>query len=103
MTVSRITSGQWFKIVKAFIYVALSFVLASIPVWLAHNATYITLAIPINIVLVTLKQLVTQDETTSLNQLPSNEQKEVMSGVSELSTGITDTAGKLVTDPNAPR
>jgi hypothetical protein len=100
---SKITHDQWFKVLKAFIFAALSLVFSSIPALLAHNATYLSLTVPINVVLVTLKQLVTQGETTALNQLPSNEQKQVMSGVNELSTGITDTEGNLVTNPDAAR
>lgn len=95
MSISPITKDQATKILKAFFYVAASFVLASIPVWLAKNAVYIALAVPINVLLVTLKQLITKEE----EQVP----EPIMHGVTELTSEITDTAGNPVVDPNAPR
>lgn len=99
MTISftKITHDQWFKVLKAFFFVGVSFLLAMIPVWLAHNTAYVALTIPINVVLVTLKQWVTQEETT--NPL-TPEDKQVMHGVEEV---VTDLDGKPVVDPNAPR
>jgi len=99
MTISKITSKQWFKVLKAFIYAGVSLGLAYIPVYFAHNAAYLSLSVPINALLVTLKQLITQQESTE----PVALQNEAMHGVEELSTGITDDKGNLVVDPNAPR
>jgi len=97
VSVSPITQDQWLKVFKAFCYVGLSFIIAVVPVWFAKNPALLTLALPINVVLVTLKQLFTP---------PPSEQPavdEVMSGVNDLANVVTDTAGKPVTDPNAPR
>jgi heme exporter protein D len=129
LSITPVTKKQWGKIVQAFFYVGVSFLLAALPVWLAHNATYIALAVPINVALVTLKQLITKDEQQALAEVPPALQPEVnqvvakieseepvLNGVDQLTTPepaapaapptkieVTDEAGNLVTDPNAPR
>jgi uncharacterized membrane protein YfhO len=113
VTFTKITNDQWFKVFKAFMYAGISLFLADIPAILAHNPKYVALAVPINVVLVILKQIVTQDESQAVAQLPNTEQqnaflkdpsdKTIMEGVDQLANDITDTAGNPVTDPNAAR
>jgi hypothetical protein len=116
VSVSPITKNQWGKVVKVFFYVGISFLLACIPVVLAHNATYIALAVPINVLLSTLEQLFKTDTTQAIAQTPAALQPSIteavgvieskeppMNGVEQLTQPVTDSQGKLVTDPNAPR
>jgi hypothetical protein len=103
MSISPITHNQFIKIVKAFAYIVASYILAAIPVFLTKNNLWLSSMVPINLLLVTFKQLVTQDETQAVQQLDPAEQQ-VMSGVEQLANqGITDLNGKPVTDPNAAR
>ena len=113
ITFTKITGDQWFKVFKAAMYAGVSLILADIPAWFAHNPRYVALAVPINIVLVTLKQVITQDESQVAAQLPISEQqnaflqdpsdKTILDGVNQLASDITDTSGNPVTDPNAAR
>lgn len=108
MIASKLNQKQWEDIILVVFYSELSFALAAIPVWFAHDPIYIVLVIPITGVIAALKNLFTADESQAMSNLNKDflsdpTDQAVLAGVEQLAGTITNTSGSPVTDPNAPR
>ena len=97
LTLKKLEKEDWFKVVKVFFYAAVSVGLAAIPAYFTKNAVYVALAAPINAALVGLRQTVKQEEQTSLEALPVNQQATVATTVSTVEQVVSP-----VTTPVAP-
>lgn len=96
LTLKSLEKQDWFKVVKVFFYAAVSLGLSAIPAHFAHDPTYLALTVPINALLVGLRQTVKQEEQTSLAALPVSEQVVV----SDVSNAVVPNS--LPTEPTTP-
>jgi hypothetical protein len=101
MTISftKISHSQGFKIAKAFFYVAISFLLSVIPAYFAHNPAYVALTVPINVALVAIKQIITNDEQNALAALPASQAAGVTTVATQVEQIVTPTSLTPPTNP----
>lgn len=104
LELTKISHDQWFKVFKAFVYALVSFAISLVPALLAHNPAYTALTVPINGLLVVIKQLATKEETAADAELTPEDQDLVNTAaqdVEHLTDVQTDLPTTLV-EPTAP-
>ena len=107
LTIQKLEKEDWFKSVKVFVYVAVSFGLAFIPAHFAHNNTYLTLVAPINVALVNLRKIF-QTAKTAEATLPVADQSAINNDVAAVESIVASPSVTQIpvasapTDPTTP-
>lgn len=101
-SLSKISKSQWGKVAKVFLWTAVSLGIAALPAYLLKNPIYLTLQMPINIVLVTLSKFAQQEQQQALEDLPVNEQAPVSEVISTVQSQLSAAKPSLNIPPVTP-
>ena len=73
ISITKISSNQWFKVLKVLFWVVLSSGLAALTAWLAKDKTWLVTMPAYNVVLVAITQLFQSEETQAETQVPAQD------------------------------